>query len=202
MQIDRRLLIASFAALNFTSCDAKPRPQTLIDDKTAKLLKAARNQIGITRIYDPAYSELKYPNGDVPRSKGVCTDVLIRAFRDAFQIDLQELVHNDMNKNFAEYPNIWGLKAPDKNIDHRRVPNLRVFFKRQGAELIVPSRYQDFKAGDLITQTIYDRPHIGIISDKLSAIGNPLLIHNVGNGTEENDFVSRFEITGRYRFGI
>ena len=103
--------------------------------KATRLIEAARKQIGVTLHYDPAYSGLAFPNGDVPRSRGVCTDVVIRAYRDAFGIDLQSLVNADMKANFAAYPKIWGLRRTDRNIDHRRVPNLQVFLKRQGAVL-------------------------------------------------------------------
>jgi len=98
-------------------------------------VKAARSQVGKTRYYDPSYRSLRYPNGDVPIDRGVCTDVVVRALRDAYNFDLQQYVHEDMKQNFSKYPKIWGLKRPDSNIDHRRVPNLMTFFKRKGWSL-------------------------------------------------------------------
>lgn len=164
------------------------------------IVAAARDQIGKTTIYDGAYVGLDYPNGDVPIERGVCTDVVIRALRDAYGIDLQRLVHQDMKANFAKYPKIWGLSRPDKNIDHRRVPNLQTYFKRQGDELTTGSGPGDFKPGDLVTCTVGgNRPHIMIVSDKTTTNGVPLVIHNIGRGTVEEDRLFDFPITGQYR---
>jgi uncharacterized protein YijF (DUF1287 family) len=162
------------------------------------LLHAARKQIGVTLTYDPAYTTLAFPNGDVPREKGVCTDVLIRAYRDAFNIDFQSLIHKDMQENFSLYPKKWGLKAVDKNIDHRRVLNLQVFLKRQGAQVPQGGNSQ---AGDIVTQLLPGNlPHIVIISDKQTKAGTPLVIHNIGAGTREEDSLLAFKITGHYRY--
>ena len=173
------------------------------NNKAIKLIEAARNQIGITINYDPSYTKIKYPMGDVGREIGVCTDVIIRGYRDALRIDLQELVHKDMASNFSKYPKIWGLKSTDTNIDHRRVPNLRRFLERNNCELLVTNNPKDYKAGDIITQDILGRPHIGIVSNKFNLLKTtPLLIHNVGRGTQEEDFLFAYKITGHYRFGI
>jgi uncharacterized protein len=168
-----------------------------------ELIRAARGQIGVTTTYDPAYSVLKFPFGDVPRQKGVCTDVIIRAYRDAFRIDLQELVNTDMRKAFASYPKRWGLKAPDRNIDHRRVPNLQTFLSRQAAKLPLPSKESDWQPGDIFTSLVGGNlPHIGIVSDRSTASGRPLAIHNIGSGTREEDVLYAHKLTGRYRWKI
>jgi hypothetical protein len=166
-----------------------------------RLINAAREQIGVTVDYDPSYVVLSYPGGDIERAKGVCTDVVIRAYRDAFGADLQQLVHEDMRGAFASYPNTWGLKRPDKNIDHRRVPNLETFFKRRGMELAVPSQKAEWQPGDLITMRLGGRlPHIGIISDRLAPGGYPLTIHNIGGGTREDDLIGVYSHERRFRF--
>ena len=168
-----------------------------------RLIAAARAQVGITIIYDPAFVPLAYPGGDVPRERGVCTDVIVRAYRDAFGIDLQQLVHVDMLANFTSYPTIWGLRAPDASIDHRRVLNLRVFLRRNGRELAVTSSPADYAPGDLATQELPGGlPHIVIVSDARSQDGaRPLVIHNIGQGTKVEDTLFVYRITGHFRFG-
>ena len=162
-----------------------------------QIVQSARNQIGKTLRYDPAYTKLTYPMGDVPMEKGVCTDVVIRALRDQ-NIDLQELVHQDMSRNFSVYPKRWGLKQPDTNIDHRRVPNLMTYFTRQGWAV----QDADYQAGDIVTWELKgNRPHIGIVSDR--KIGDrPLIIHNIGSGTREDDVLYRYTITGHFRLPV
>ncbi len=164
------------------------------------LASAARRQIGVTVSYDPAYVRLPYPGGDVPASRGVCTDVVIRALR-AQHIDLQQRVHEDMRAHFAEYPKKWGLRGPDRNIDHRRVPNLQTWFERQGWSVPVTSRAADYRAGDLVTWMLPGNlPHIGIVSDRRTRPGGtPLIIHNIGRGTREEDILFVHTITGHYR---
>ena len=162
-----------------------------------QIVQSARNQIGKTLHYDPAYTKLKYPMGDVPMEKGVCTDVVIRALRDQ-NIDLQELVHQDMSRNFSVYPKRWGLKQPDTNIDHRRVPNLMTYFTRQGWAV----QDTNYQAGDIVTWELKgNRPHIGIVSDR--KIGDrPLIIHNIGSGAREDDILYRYTITGHFRLPV
>ena len=162
-----------------------------------QIVQSARNQIGKTLRYDPAYTKLKYPMGDVPMEKGVCTDVIIRALRDQ-NIDLQELVHQDMSRNFSVYPKRWRLKQPDTNIDHRRIPNLMTYFMRQGWAV----QDTNYQAGDIVTWELKgNRPHIGIVSDR--KIGDrPLIIHNIGSGTREDDILYRYTITGHYRLPV
>ncbi|WP_035613918.1 DUF1287 domain-containing protein [Hyphomonas johnsonii] len=167
--------------------------QTVLPWQT-RLIRAARSQIGVTRYYDPAYVSLAYPDGDVPRERGVCTDVIVRAYRDAFDLDLQSLVHRDMAAAFAVYPKTWGLSRPDRNIDHRRVPNLETYFRRHGTELPVPARLADWRAGDLYTMRLGGNlPHIGIVSDLLTPMGHPYIIHNIGRGTSEDDVLGLYD---------
>ena len=164
------------------------------------LVSAARKQIGVTVRYVPDYQRIAYPNGDVPREQGVCVDVVIRALRDARKVDLQQLVHEDMKANFAKYPQNWGLKKTDANIDHRRVPNLQCYFTRKGYALKVTTRANDYHSGDFVTCTVAGRlPHIMLISDRKSKDGTPLVIHNIGQGTQEEDSLFAYPITGHYR---
>ncbi len=167
-----------------------------------KLVEAARTQIGVTVAYDPAYVGLDYPGGDVPRERGVCTDVVIRAFRDGMGRDLQKLVHEDMRGNFAEYPKLWKLKRPDRNIDHRRVPNLKTWFKRKGYQLPLAAEPDPgvFLPGDIVTCTVPPHlPHIMIVSDRKTSAGVPLVIHNIGRGAREEDVLFSYPLTGHYR---
>lgn len=164
------------------------------------LVRSARTQVGKTIEYDPAYVSLTYPNGDLPIAKGVCTDVVIRALRSARKMDLQKLVHEDMRANFSKYPKHWGLKKTDKNIDHRRVPNLKSYFKRRGWSVPVSKNKQDYHPGDLVTCTVAGRlPHIMIVSDRKNPDGTPLIIHNIGAGTQEEARLFEFPITGHFR---
>jgi uncharacterized protein len=166
----------------------------------ANFVKAARAQIGKTVLYDPAYVSLKYPMGDVPEERGVCSDVAIRALR-ACGLDLQRLVHEDMKANFAAYPKTWGSKHTDRNIDHRRVLNLAVFFKRRGLSLPITQNPADYQPGDLVTNAVAGKlPHIVIVSDKKNADGVPLIIHNIGQGAKEEDRLFEFPINGHFRW--
>ena len=164
------------------------------------IVESARKQINVTVKYDPKYVQLAYPNGDLPRDRGVCTDVVIRALRDARTMDLQRLVHEDMLKSFSIYPRQWGLSKPDKNIDHRRVPNLQTFLKRH-AQYFKPTKTPSaFQPGDIVTSLLPGNlPHIMIISDKMSANLIPLVIHNIGVGTREEDALFNYPLTGHYR---
>ncbi|MGO4125615.1 DUF1287 domain-containing protein [Inquilinus sp. YAF38] len=169
-------------------------------DWPRQLVAAAEAQIGVTVTYDPAYARLAYPGGDVPRDRGVCTDVVIRAYRDAFGIDLQRLVHEDMRGNFTRYPRAWRLSRPDPNIDHRRVPNLQAFFRRRGRALPAESP-GDFAEGDLVTQMLPGNlPHIAIVTGQIGVGGAPLMVHNIGGGARLEDRLLDFPVTGRYRF--
>ena len=161
-----------------------------------KLVTDARSQIWKTLYYDPSYTQLKYPMGDVSIVKGVCTDVVVRALRHQ-DIDLQQRIHEDMKANFKKYPQKWGLKGTDKNIDHRRVPNIMTYFQRQGYYV----NDQKYRAGDIVTWDLgKGLTHIGIISDKTTMMTNtPLVIHNIGYGARENDILYEYKIIGHYR---
>ncbi len=152
--------------------------------------------------YDPSYFRIAYPNGDVPTGKGVCTDVVIRAYRKV-GIDLQRLVHEDMRAAFDEYPRNWGLARPDPNIDHRRVPNLMTFFKRHGTVLKPSNDARDYKPGDVVCWDLGGGiTHIGIVSRKRSTDGQrPLIVHNIGAGQVLEDCLFRFQVIGHYRYG-
>ena len=165
------------------------------------LVSAAQDRLKHSVRYNGAYMKLDYPNGDVPASMGVCTDVIIRSYRAAYGFDFQKAVHEDMKANFSAYPNHWGLTRTDRNIDHRRVPNLEAYLERQGANLGLSQKASDFKSGDIVSWRIAGRlPHIGIVSDRKSADGTPLIIHNVGAGPQEEDVLFAYQMTGHYRF--
>jgi uncharacterized protein len=165
-----------------------------------RLVGDARSQVGVTLSYDPVYRQLDYPGGDVPASTGVCTDVVIRALREQ-GLDLQKAVHEDMRAHFSAYPKNWGLKRPDRNIDHRRVPNLMAWFKRQGMAQKVSDQPADYRAGDIVTWDLGGGlTHIGIVSDRASPAGVPLVLHNIGRGAQEEDILFGYRITGHYRF--
>lgn len=172
-------------------------------DFQQKLSDAALQLTKDKVVYDPAYVSIKYPNGDVPKNKGVCTDVVIRAYRK-LGIDLQKEVHEDMKANFSVYPNLkkWGLKTTDTNIDHRRVPNLEVFFGRKGQKLEISKNPKDYKTGEIVTWMINDKlPHIGIITNKKSPDRKrPMIVHNVGAGQVLEDCLFDYTIVGHYRY--
>lgn len=178
-------------------------PLCLADTFTDDLVHAALERTKHTIRYDGSYFSMAYPNGDVPAHIGVCTDVIIRSYR-AIGTDLQALVHEDMATNFAQYPSkkIWGLNTTDRNIDHRRVPNLQVFFSRHGTTLPVSRNPRDYAPGDLVTWRLPGNlPHIGIVTDRISEhSGNPLIVHNIGAGPKLDDMLFSYEITGRYRY--
>jgi uncharacterized protein len=164
------------------------------------LIDAARQQIGITLSYDSSYARIRYPGGDVPLNRGVCTDVLIRAYRKCGS-DLQVLVHEDMIKAWEAYPKFWGLSRPDSNIDHRRVPNLSMFFARHGRVLKTTVEAKLYLPGDIVTWKLPSGvPHIGIVSDRRTVMGVPLVIHNIGLGTQEEDVLFLYSLTGHYKY--
>jgi uncharacterized protein YijF (DUF1287 family) len=168
-----------------------------------RLAAAALERTQHAVSYDGSYIAIDYPNGDVPGNIGVCTDVLIRAYR-SLGIDLQRLVHEDMALNFDRYPSrrIWGQASPDKNIDHRRVPNLQRFFTRHGASLPLTHNGRDYKPGDIVTWLLPGNlPHIGVVSDQVNQLtGVPLIVHNIGAGPKLEDMLFHYQITGHYRY--
>ena len=170
--------------------------------EVAKFVEAAQAQIGRTLTYDPAYTSLEYPGGDVPLERGVCSDVAIRAFR-ALGIDLHKEVHLDMKSSFSAYPKNWGLRKPDANIDHRRVLNLMTFFQRCGKSVPVSKNPADYQPGDLVTCIVpKNLPHIMIVSDQVSPLdpSRRLIIHNIGQGARVEDRLFEFELTGHFRW--
>lgn len=192
--LTRRLLFAS--SLCFAAIPARAAAWP------AKLVDAAEDQIGKTVLYDPAYVRLAYPGGDVSMERGVCTDVVIRAYRDGLGVDLQKRVHDDMRANFAAYPRQWGLAQPDPNIDHRRVPNLRTYFKRNGAALPAGDDAADYQPGDIVTMMLPGNlPHIAIVTQhRNDEDSRPLVVHNIGAGARLQDVLFSFPVTGHYRF--
>ena len=175
-----------------------------------RLNTAALARLKSSVTYDPAYVSLKYPMGDVPAHTGVCSDVIIRSYR-AVGFDLQELVHKDMRRAFGKYPKRWGLKRTDKNIDHRRVANLRVFFTRHGKVLKISEKAADYKPGDLVSWDLSGTkasslvhtklPHIGIVTERRSEDGSrPMIVHNIGQGPKLDDMLFDYKITGHYRY--
>jgi uncharacterized protein YijF (DUF1287 family) len=176
--------------------EAADRPPPPAEGIGERIAAAARAQVGRTLHYDPAYRRLDYPAGDLPIQVGVCADVVVRALREV-GLDLQEVVHEDMKRNFRAYPQLWGLRGADPNIDHRRVANLMTYFKRQGHEL---GRKAEYAPGDIVAWRLEDgRLHMGIVSDRRASPGRYLMVHNIGAGAQEEDVLDAFTILARYR---
>jgi uncharacterized protein YijF (DUF1287 family) len=196
------LILLTFLTCRLKEQDGNDDAGIEPDSFETKLAMAAIAIIDSDVVYTPNYVAIKYPNGDVPAKTGVCTDVVIRAYRK-LGIDLQKEVHEDLKANFSKYPNLkkWGLKKPDTNIDHRRVPNLEVFFSRNGQKLAVTENPADYKTGEIVTWMINGKlPHIGIVTHKKSSNGHPLIVHNVGNGQVLEDCLFRYEIVGHFKY--
>lgn len=178
--------------------------QTQVFAQTSFYDRLSEAAIVLTRqkvIYDPSYFRISYPNGDVPPGKGVCTDVIVRAYRK-LGIDLQKEVHEDMKANFSRYPAKWGLSRPDRNIDHRRVPNLMTFFERHGEVKSISESPRDYQPGDIVCWNLGGAiTHIGIVVYRKSADGKrPLIVHNIGAGQVMEDCLFDFKIIGHYRY--
>ncbi len=179
-----------------------PTLANLESDEIRSILKSARGQISTTTSYTQKYYNITYPKGDVPKSTGACTDVVIRSFRAA-GIDLQKEVHEDMKANFSKYPKKWGLTKPDTNIDHRRVLNLHVYFERKGKSLAVGEDGGNFKPGDVVSWDLNGKglTHIGLVSNSWNDKEKRyLIIHNIGGGTKLEDRLFEWEITGHFRY--
>jgi len=166
-----------------------------VEDVGLAVVAAARCQVGKTVKYDTGYVPLEYPMGDLPIETGACTDVIVRALRDALGMDLQQLVHEDMRSAFLLYPKRRGIRFPDKNIDHRRVLNLMKYFERKGFSLPVTDNLEDYLPGDIVANEV----HIMIVSDRKTEQGIPLIIHNIGRGVREESWLNTLAITGHYR---
>nr|WP_299072206.1 DUF1287 domain-containing protein [uncultured Allomuricauda sp.] len=189
----KKILLLLF--LSFNLCLSQAVVENL--DLVNAALELTKQQV----TYDPSYFSIDYPNGDVPSDKGVCTDVVIRAYRKT-GVDLQKLVHEDMKANFTNYPKIWGLTSTDKNIDHRRVPNLMTFFKNKGAEKPITDNPEGYLPGDVVCWNLGGAvTHIGIVVNKKSNNGNRnLIVHNIGSGQVLEDMLFDFKIIGHYRY--
>lgn len=206
VRIGAMLLLALLAACRPSppqqpQADPAPAaPAAAVPAASPPLVVAARRQIGVTLLYDPAYVEMPYPGGDVPAERGVCTDVVVRALRSG-GVDLQQAIHQDMRAHFAEYPQQWGLQRPNRSIDHRRVPNQMRWFERAGWSQPVTANAADYAAGDIAAWKLSGSGmlHIGIVSDRKARDGTPLVIHNIGSGTQEDDLLFRHTIIGHYR---
>ena len=180
-----------------THAPATERPSAFAEKLAAAALERTKHKVR----YDPAYVVLDYPGGDVPPETGVCTDVVIRSYRK-LGIDLQQLVHEDMRKNFSKYPKNWGAKRPDNNIDHRRVPNLQKYFSRFGKELPKSKKASDYLPGDLVAWDLNNRGlwHIGIVVEKPGDPGSRWIVHNIGSGPVLEKHLFEWKIVGHYRF--
>lgn len=197
--LSRRHVLAGLATLPASALCMPAAASPDGGEPLRRLAAAGLAQIGVTRTYDGAYRRIGYPGGDVEPWRGVCSDVVIRAYRAGLGADLQRLVYEDMARAFAAYPPLWGLKRPDPNIDHRRVPNLMAFFQRQDAALDSSAA---FEPGDLVTQMLPGNlPHIMLVSDRFAYDTRRYkVIHNIGRGTELADAVADFPVTGHFRY--
>ena len=198
MSTNRTLLALLLSMILATPASADPASPQI----RRTLARAAAQQVGVTLLYDPAYARLRYPNGDLPVTRGVCADVVVRAFRK-IGVDLQVEVHEDMKRSFAAYPHSWGLTAPDSNIDHRRVPNLMTFFARRGKQLPSTTTPADYTPGDIVTWDLgAGLTHIGIVVD-VPSTEDPArwqIMHNIGAGPQIQDALFSWQITGHYRY--
>jgi len=200
----RRALLLIWAAILFRAgTQAQPSPDANSRALFLKrLVNAAIERTHHSVRYDSAYVRIPYPGGDVPADTGACTDEIVRAYR-AVGVDLQKEVHEDMARNFSAYPRKWrwALGHPDSNIDHRRVPNLMVFFERKGESLPATRRVEDYKPGDLVTYDLGGGvPHIAIVVDQKGASGAYMIVHNIGEGPKMEDVLFRWRVTGHYRY--
>jgi len=199
MTWDRRLFLMGLGAAGLSAPALAQTPDEELPFHL-KVAAGAEARAKKAEVYDPAYVQLAYPMGDVPDDRGVCTDTVIRAFRHA-GVDLQVEVHEDMRGNFALYPKTWGLKKPDSNIDHRRVPNLETFFNRKGGSRTLSKVSSDYRPGDIVSWRLTGGglPHIGVVTRK-KLNGAPLVAHNIGAGTREEPCLFDWPMQGWYRF--
>jgi uncharacterized protein YijF (DUF1287 family) len=196
--MDRRAVIAGLVG-----CGLSPPAWAQVDPEPAfpeRVAIGAELRAAKPEIYDPAYVKLSYPMGDVADDRGVCADTIVRAFRHA-GVDLQVLVHEDMAANFPTYPHLWGLTRPDRNIDHRRVPNLETFFRRRGGARVSSVRSADYRPGDVVSWRLTGSglPHIGVVTRRVEA-GEPLVAHNIGAGTRMETVLFAWPMAGWFRF--
>ncbi len=182
--------------LGVAEAGAAPLPR-----EAAQVVAGAIEQTNYTRLYDPAYVKLAYPGGDPPPDRGVCSDVVVRAFRRA-GVDLQKAVHEDMARHFSAYPKLWHLSAPDPNIDQRRVPNLMTYFARMGKSLPITKRPEDYAPGDVVAWDLGNgQLHIGVVSDTRAPDSRDYeIVHNIGAGARLEDVLFSWTIIGHYRY--
>lgn len=214
IDVIRKTSKLAFVSLILTaaSCSTHPAPPNAAVEQSKtvevanpairKVLESAVEQTKVTRQYTQAYYKISYPGGDVPAETGACTDVVIRGFRNA-GVDLQKEVHEDMTANFSSYPKKWGLARTDTNIDHRRVPNLQTFFTRKGKSLPVSARGEDYRPGDVVSWDLDGNgmTHIGLVSNTWNeGTRRYLIIHNIGGGTNVEDRLFEWKVTGHYRY--
>lgn len=216
IRVHRTTILAFLSAVLLFACGCssgawQPVPVPIPENTTSteiaspqirKLLENTVEQTRTTRGYTQDYFVIGYPNGDVPAETGACTDVIIRSFRSA-GIDLQKEVHEDMEANFPAYPKKWGLSKTDRNIDHRRVPNLQTFFTRRGKSLPVTNNSSDYQPGDVVSWDLNGRgmTHIGVVSNLRSrSTGRFLIIHNIGGGVNAEDRLFDWKVTGHFRY--
>jgi len=199
-----RTSVAQLAAAARPSVDTveKPALADIAKPEIRSILESANAQTESVTGYTQKYFTIAYPNGDVPKNTGACTDVVIRSYRAA-GIDLQKEVHEDMKANFTKYPQKWGLRRPDSNIDHRRVPNLHAYFTRQGKSLPITNEGLNFRPGDVVAWDLNGKglTHIGVVSNKWNESKRRyLIIHNIGGGTNLEDRLFDWKIIGHYRY--
>ena len=196
----KTLLLAIFAAW-LGAPAAAPQPAATATPQAAaarrlSIARAAAAQVGVTVYYDPGYRRLDYPGGDVPRDRGVCSDVVVRALRGV-GVDLQVELHEDMRQHFRDYPQLWGLRGPDRNIDHRRVANLMRYFERQGKRVPPGTGY---RAGDVVAWRLpNDLLHVGIVAEQ-RGLRDPLVVHNIGYGARLDNILHVYDEIGHYRW--
>lgn len=213
----KHLLLCGAFACVFAACSssgaiskrigfAQEPPKTVAkpingSDELKRVVASGIEQTNYTKSYDPSYVKINYPNGDVARETGVCSDVVIRAFR-AGGVDLQKEIHEDMTRAFAEYPQRWGLRAPDANIDHRRVPNLMKYFERQSKPLKITNDAKDYQPGDVVSWNLGGgQTHIGLVTNQFNeTTGRYMIVHNIGAGARIEDVLFAWQITGHYRY--
>ncbi len=192
-----------YLTISFSAAAQSDHPPLSNEDFANQLSSAAITRTQFEVSYDPAYVRLAYPNGDVAPNKGVCSDVVIRSLR-TFGIDLQKNIHEDMVANFSAYPKRWGMSRTDRNIDHRRVPNIETYFTRIGARIETSQTAENYRAGDIVAWNLSGHgrgwmPHIGIVTDQKSADGTPLIVHNIGAGPQLENVLFSWPQTGHYR---
>jgi uncharacterized protein len=208
------LMLVTALVLNTAACQQSARTARRVTEThrtvpiespvVRRVVEAAIEQTGYTLYYDPAYVALDYPGGDVPLERGVCSDVVVRAFRKGGSIDLQKEVHEDMGRNFNAYPKKWGLTKTDANIDHRRVPNLMTYFERKKKALALSKRAEDYLPGDVVAWELSEGGllHIGMVTNILSEATTPgyQVVHNIGSGARVEDVLFSWKIIGHYRY--